>query len=125
MDFGKNFVRARQRKAIDQKDAAAELEVSPGYLSRIENGKQKPSLELILNAAKLYGVKPGFFFDEEVIDIDTLYTTKNQEFIRDLDSMSDEDLMDKYKLKLDGKELTKNEIKGIMAYVRSLRAMED
>lgn len=125
MDFGGNFVRARQRKGMDQKDAALKLDVSPGYLSRIENGKQKPSLELIYNAAKLYNVKPGFFLDEETINMEELYTSKNEEFIRDLSNMSDDDLMNKYKLKLDGKELSPSELKGIMAYVRSLRSMED
>jgi transcriptional regulator with XRE-family HTH domain len=125
VDFGRNFIRARKRKGMDQKDASAKLEVSPGYLSRIENGKQKPSIDLIMNAAALYGVSPGFFFEEEVIDINSLYSTKNKAFIQDLNELSDEDLLDKYQLRLDGKELTPDELKGIMAYIRSLRSMED
>lgn len=33
------------------------LEISPSYLSEIENGKKQPSLELLEKYAKIYGIK--------------------------------------------------------------------
>lgn len=128
MDFGRNFRKARERKGMDQKYAAEKLGVSPSFLSKIENDKdnKKPSTDMILNAAELYGVTPGFFFEgQETIDIDSLYSAKNKSFIKDLAKMTDEELKDKYRIQLDGKELTDQEIRGIMAYVRSLRSMTD
>jgi transcriptional regulator with XRE-family HTH domain len=125
LEFGKNFIKARNRKGVDQKTAAGHLSVSPAFLSKVENNKQKPSLELILNAADYYGVEPGFFFDtKKEINIDNLYK-KNEGFINDMGLLTDEELREKYKIQLDGKELSEKELKGIMAYVRSLRAIED
>lgn len=125
MDFGQNFVEARNRRGIEQKDAAEKLGLSAAYLSRVETGKQKPSLDLILKAAKFYNVEPGFFFSgRHEININSLYTEKNKAFISDLQSLTDQEIRDKYRLELDGKELSDTELKGVMAYIRSLRAME-
>lgn len=126
MEFGRNFLKARRRKGMDQKDAAFELDVTPGYLSRVEKDKQKPSIDLILKAANLYGVKPGFFFEKkDELDIEMLYSRKNKEFIGDISSLPPDELREKYSLQFDGKELTERELKGVMAYLRSLREMED
>lgn len=126
MDFGSSFLKARKRKGVEQKDAAAALDVSPAFLSKVERNKQRPSIDLIMKAASYYNVKPGFFMDgQEEIDLESLYTEKNKEFIYDLDKMTDEELNKKYKIKLDGQELTSRELRGIMAYVRSLRSMEE
>ncbi|NRD80340.1 helix-turn-helix transcriptional regulator [Bacillus sp. BRMEA1] len=125
MNFGRSFLKARSKFGLEQKEAAKELGISAAFLSKIENNKQKPSIDLILKAADFYGVKPGFFFEgQEEINLDSLYSVKNKEFIYDLDKMTDEELSDKYKIQIDGKELTLSELKGIMAYVRSLRSME-
>lgn len=125
MNFGRNFIKARTKKGLDQKDAAAVLEVSPAFLSKVENNRSKPSLDLILKASELYNVEPGFFFEgQQEINLSSLYSEKNKSFINDLNELTDSELKDKYKIQLDGKELTNAELKGIMAYVRSLRAME-
>lgn len=125
MDVGKYFLKARLRKGIDQKDAAAALEVSPSFLSKVERNKKKASHELIQRAAAFYEVKEAYFFQEEdEIDIEHLYTDNNKEFIKDLAEMKDIELKEKYKVVLDGKELSEQELKGVIAYVRSLRSMD-
>jgi transcriptional regulator with XRE-family HTH domain len=126
VNFGRNFLKARSRTGLEQKDAAAALDISPAFLSKVENDKSKPSIDLIIKAADFYGVKPGFFFeDQEEINLDSLYTAKNKHFIQDLETMTDKELKEKYKIQLDGKDLSTSELKGIMAYVRSLRLMEE
>ncbi|WP_028392757.1 helix-turn-helix domain-containing protein [Bacillus cihuensis] len=125
MDFGKNFLQARTRKGIEQKDAAAALEISPGFLSRVENNKSKPSIELIMKAAEFYGVEEGFFFQkQDDFDLENLYTRKNEKFITEMNLLSVSELQEKYNITLDGKELSERELKGIIAYLRSLRSME-
>lgn len=126
MDFGRKFIKARNRKGMEQKDAAALLDISPGFLSKIENNKKRPNIDLILKAAELYSVKPVFFFDDpEDIDIESLRSDKNMQFIQDLEALSDNEIKEKYRIQLDGKELSASELKGIMAYVRSLRSLEE
>ncbi|MES1038991.1 helix-turn-helix domain-containing protein [Peribacillus simplex] len=125
MDFGKNFIKARHRKGIDQKDAATALDISAAFLSKVERDKSKPSIDLILKAADFYGVEPGFFLSDKEIDLEeALKSDKNKKFINDLGKMSENELQEKYSIELDGKELTENELKGIIAYLRSVRAMD-
>ena len=59
------------------------------------------------------------------MDFNELYTVKNKEFIDDLELMTDEEIRDKYNIKLDGKELTIEEIRGIIAYIRSMRSFAE
>jgi transcriptional regulator with XRE-family HTH domain len=126
VNFGRNFLKARSRTGLEQKEAAAALDISPAFLSKVENDKSKPSIDLIIKAAEFYGVTPGFFFeDQEEINLESLYTAKNKSFIKDLELMTDRELKEKYKMQLDGKSLSTNELKGIMAYVRSLRSMDE
>lgn len=126
LDYGKNFIKARNMRGIDQKDAAASLDISPSFLSKIENNKKKPSLDLIIKAASFYGVKEAFFFqDPGEVDINDLYTKKNTEFIKDLSTMTTDEIDEKYKLKLDGKEITKEELKGFIAFIRSIRSIDE
>lgn len=125
MNFGKNFLRARNNRGISQVDAAAELEVTAGFLSSIENGRKKPSLDLILKASKLYQVQPGFFFqDQAEVNIDEYLTEKNIDFIKDLNLEDKDKLINKYSIKFQGQELTERELKGIIAYLESLRSID-
>lgn len=124
MDYGKNFKRARNRKGLDQKDAAAALDVSASYLSRVERNIKKPNLDLIIKAAALYGVDKTYLLEEQdEININDLYTKKNEEFVRDLELMTLDEVRDKYNIQLDGKELTKEEIKAFIAFIRSMRSI--
>ena len=122
MDFGKNFKKARDRLDIPQFEAATLLGISPPYLSQIESNKKKPSIDLILKAAEIYHVEAGFFFQNpEEINIEKLNVKKNREFTDDLNKLTTEELKNKYDIKFNGEELTDVELKGIIAYLSSLR----
>jgi transcriptional regulator with XRE-family HTH domain len=126
VDFGKKFSRARTKRGIDQKEAAAALDVSQSFLSKIENDRKRPNIDLIIKAAKLYGVEEAYFFSKkDDININDLYTKKNTDFLRNLTSMTAEEIKDKYSISIDEKELSVQEIKGLIAYVRSLRSIEN
>ena len=47
---------------------AAKLEISPSYLSLIENGKKQPSIEIVGKFASVIGVRPSqvIYFSEEL-----------------------------------------------------------
>lgn len=48
--------------------------------------------------------------------------SNEREFIRDLE-LSDKNILEEYDLKLDGKKLTEDEARGLIAYLRSLRQL--
>ena len=47
---------------------ATKLEISPSYLSLIENGKKQPSIDIVEKFASLIGVRPSqiMYFSEEL-----------------------------------------------------------
>lgn len=57
-------------EGIKAKNMAAKLEITPSYLSLIENGKKKPSMDTIEKFACVVGVRPSqiMFFSEELND---------------------------------------------------------
>lgn len=125
MDYGKNFRRAREKKGISQKDAAAALDISPAFLSNVENNKKKPNLDLMLKAAKLYGVDKTYLLNEQdEIDIEKeVFTKSNREFIKNIESMSLDEIIENYNIKLDEKTLTPAEVKALIAFVRQMRSV--
>lgn len=58
---GQRFAEARTERGWSQNAAARRLHVSGSTLSRIEAGLAWPDLDVILNAARLYG-KPAMWF---------------------------------------------------------------
>ena len=57
---------------LKAKELAIKLDISPNYLSEIEKGKKKPSMEIINKYSKVFNIKPSaiLFFSEE-LDMNT------------------------------------------------------
>lgn len=134
-----------------QRQLAEESGVSRTTISRMEKEEQKPTPETLKELAKYLKstsyvelmVVCGYWEEEELlepIDIVSQYldlTQQNSEIIKETPSpyktekeftnkleLSDEDLLKEFELQLDGKTLTKDEAKGVIAYLRSLRSID-
>lgn len=55
------------------RDLAAELGISASYLSEIEHGRKRPSLDIISEYARVFRLKPSviLFFAEELSEAET------------------------------------------------------
>jgi len=53
---------------LKAKELAVELGISPNYLSEIEKGKKRPSLEVVKKYGDYFNIKPSsiLFFSEEL-----------------------------------------------------------
>lgn len=60
-----NCKQARTLAGLKVKDAANELNITPEYLSMLENGHKQPSQKLILRMADLYNVSVSYFLMSE------------------------------------------------------------
>ena len=60
--IGKRVREARNN--MTQELLAEKIDISSVYLSRIENGKAKPSLVIILKIAYILNKNPGYFLSE-------------------------------------------------------------
>lgn len=57
MKIGEILKKIRQIYSINAKDLAQDLNISPSYLSEIENNKKTPSLDLIEKYAENFDIK--------------------------------------------------------------------
>jgi transcriptional regulator with XRE-family HTH domain len=63
--IGKKIRELREAQGITSEQLAYENDLSKGYLSLIENGKRRPSLEVLEQLAKALDVKITELFGEE------------------------------------------------------------
>jgi transcriptional regulator with XRE-family HTH domain len=61
--FGKRLKAARAAAGIKQGRLAKGLDVDPKHISRLEQGKVKPSFELICRASRVLRVSPALLMD--------------------------------------------------------------
>ncbi|MBT2614099.1 MULTISPECIES: helix-turn-helix domain-containing protein [unclassified Bacillus (in: firmicutes)] len=122
--------------------------ITAATISRIEKEIQKPSMETLKELARFLHstsyvelmVACGYWNEEELLEepskpkypsiareSDVPYTLKpkkpspvEDDFIENID-LSDEELLKQFNVQIDGMDLTEEETKGIIAYVRSLR----
>ncbi len=58
-----NFKRLRLTANLSQEKFAEKLSCSREFISRVENYHEKVSLQMLLDAAKCFKVKPEYFFE--------------------------------------------------------------
>lgn len=57
MKIGETLKRLRLIYGYKASELSEIINISPSYLSEIENGKKQPSLELLENLSNVYGIK--------------------------------------------------------------------
>jgi transcriptional regulator with XRE-family HTH domain len=62
--IGTKLAGLRAIHSVSAADLASRIGISRGYLSRVENGRQVPSLVLLDEIAQKFGVELGYFFNE-------------------------------------------------------------
>ncbi|KWW17948.1 hypothetical protein AS888_20775 [Peribacillus simplex] len=116
--------------------------ITAATISRIEKEIQKPSMETLKELARFLTstsyvelmVACGYWDEEELLE-DTSLTKESSasyvleqkkpspvedDFIENID-LSDDELLKQFNVQIDGMDLTEDETKGIIAYIRSLR----
>ncbi len=74
LDINNRIANVRKVNSLRQKEFSQKLQISQGYLSEVENGKKKPSIEMLIGIYNLFGDK---------INMDWLFTGKGQMFKED------------------------------------------
>ncbi len=60
--LSKNIKRLRKEQHLSQESFAEKLECSREFISRVENGREKISLKMLLKLSYLFKIDPGEFF---------------------------------------------------------------
>lgn len=59
------LINARTSRELQINEAAEQLDITPEYLSMLENGHKAPSNKLINNMCKIYVRRAAFFLHED------------------------------------------------------------
>ncbi len=70
-NYGKQLKAYRLKLGLAQSQVAEEMEVTPGYISNVENGRTAMSLRFLIYYAKLIGIT----LDELVVSLEPEYKT--------------------------------------------------
>ncbi|OUM93306.1 helix-turn-helix domain-containing protein [Parageobacillus thermoglucosidasius] len=140
IDFGKFIAYHRIKSGFkSQRQLADKTGISSATISRIESGIQRPNADTLkvlsqyLHTTSLVElmVVCGYWDEDELLEPINVenqgsespaHYQNEQEFLNELE-LTDEELLKKYKITLDGKPLTIDEAKGVIAYLRSLRQL--
>ena len=65
MKFKEKLVYLRKQKKWSQQELSDQVGVQITHISRLENGKSQPSVELLRKIAQAFGVTMDYLVDEE------------------------------------------------------------
>jgi transcriptional regulator with XRE-family HTH domain len=121
MTIGSRIAHLRDQRGWTQEGLASTLGISRASLSHYEKNRREPDSETLTKVADVFKVtidylvgrteNPHMAMDPEV-----------GQFVDQLE-LSDEEILEKYSLAIDGRKLTAEEARRFIAFVRAERAM--
>ncbi|RXZ81460.1 helix-turn-helix domain-containing protein [Paenibacillaceae bacterium] len=121
MNSGERIAQLRDERGWTQEQTSAKLGISRAALSHYEKNRREPDAETLSKFADLFEVSvdylvgrtsnPKGILDDEV-----------REFVDQLE-LSDEELMERFSLTIDGQALTPEESRRFIAFIRAERMM--
>lgn len=88
-EYGKKIKNLRLKMGLTQSRVAKELDVTPGYISNVENGRTSMSLRMLIYYAKLMNVSLDFLVGE--LDSNYQPNATDNELIRIIEKLSPDD----------------------------------
>lgn len=118
--LGQKLRALREKTGMYQSDVAERVGVDRASVSNYEIGRAMPTGKTLGALADLFHTTTDYLLgkteNSDPIDGET-------EFLSDLD-LSNEELFERYNFKFDGVEITEEEAKGIIAFLRASRQMK-
>ncbi|MEW9103971.1 helix-turn-helix domain-containing protein [Paenibacillus sp.] len=121
MNTGNRISDLREQMGWTQEELAEKLGITRAALSHYEKNRRKPDFETLTTLADLFEVSIDFLVGRIAVP-DLTLTPRVREFADSLE-LSDDALLQKFRLTIDGRELTDDEARRFIAFVRAERAM--
>ena len=80
--YGRKIKELRLKMGLTQNEVAADLEVTPGYISNVENGRTSMSLRLLIYYARLTGLSLDALVG--IIETDYQETALDRELMKEI-----------------------------------------
>lgn len=121
--LSENLAFLRKRMGITQKEISERLNMARTTYSGYENGSREPDNETLDKLAKFHDVSIDYLLGRTQ-DEKRILADSSRKLIDMIDQeLTDEEIMDKMKFRIDGIELSEDDVKLFVALVRSKRTM--
>ncbi|MFX3632187.1 MAG: helix-turn-helix domain-containing protein [Candidatus Pristimantibacillus sp.] len=121
MNIGNRIAQLRDERKWTQEQTAAKLGISRAALSHYEKNRREPDSETLTKFADLYQVSLDFLVGR-TLNPQSILSADVRSYVDHLE-LSDEEILEKYNLSVDGRKLTLEETKRFIAFVRAERTM--
>ncbi|MFD0697819.1 helix-turn-helix domain-containing protein [Paenibacillus sp. GCM10027628] len=120
--YGDRIARLREKHALTQEELANKLGISRAALSHYETSRREPDYDTIDKIASFFKVSTDYLLartenSDQVLDTDV------REFVDSLE-LSDDTILEKFALTVDGNKLTPEEARRFIAFVRAERSLK-
>lgn len=119
--IGNRIAALREKQALTQEELSMKLDISRASLSHYEKNRREPDYDTLVKIANFFKVSIDYLLGrtqdpEMVLDSDV------RQFVDSLE-LSDDRIMQHFTLTIDGKQLTPEEAKRFIAFVRAERSL--
>jgi transcriptional regulator with XRE-family HTH domain len=121
MKYGNRIAQLRDEKRLTQEELAQKIGINRAALSHYENNRREPDYETLQRIASYFQVSIDYLMGG-VQDTPKITDPDVKQFVDGLE-LSDQALLDKFALTIDGRKLTQEEAKRFIAFIRADRAM--
>lgn len=121
MNIGCKISKLREERGWTQEKTASMIDISRAALSHYEKNRREPDPHTLTKLADLFNVSVDYLVGRTNSPDQTLEEPIRQ-FVDQLE-LSDSEILKKYTLAIDGKELTPEEARRFIAFVRAERSM--
>lgn len=120
MSFSERLRQLREERGLSQEELAEKLNINRSSITHYESGgKRIPRHERLNAIADFFGVSVDYLLGRSN---SKEFTQDEKDFIEDVKVLTPQELKEKYRLTIDGKPATEEEIKAAIAYIRVLRS---
>jgi transcriptional regulator with XRE-family HTH domain len=123
MEHGLRIASLRDKMGLTQEELANKVGITRASLSHYENNRREPDYETIHKFADFFKVSIDYLMGRSD-DPKGSPDNGTNEFVSDLE-LSNEAIMEKYSLMIDGSRLTPEETKRFIAFIRAERSFND
>ncbi|MEW9699942.1 helix-turn-helix domain-containing protein [Paenibacillus sp. SI8] len=119
---GDRIAQLREKQALTQEDLASKLGISRASLSHYETSRREPDYDTINKIASFFKVSIDYLLgrtdnSNQILDADV------RDFADSLE-LSDDKILEKFALTVDGNKLTPEEARRFIAFVRAERSLK-
>ncbi|NEW07142.1 helix-turn-helix transcriptional regulator [Paenibacillus sp. SYP-B3998] len=120
--YGDRIALLREKHALTQEELANKLGISRAALSHYETSRREPDYDTINKVASFFKVSVDYLLGR-TDNSDQFLDSDVRDFVDNLE-LSDDKILEKFALTVDGSKLTAEEARRFIAFVRAERSLK-